>query len=68
MKKFGMAQLKWSLRHPEKESIGFWRNLKGLFLNPHLEAHEWKVFSSTKRFLSVLWFIAFVHHDYRPTR
>jgi len=30
-------------------------------LKPNLESHEWQVFSSTKRFLSVLWFIIFMN-------
>jgi hypothetical protein len=60
MKKFGMKEYKWSLRNTSIKKKGFFVNLKELFFNPSLDKHEWRVFSSTKRFLSVVWFVVFV--------
>lgn len=39
----------------------FVQNLRWLLFRPHLEKHEWKMFESTKRFLSLLWFMLFIH-------
>lgn len=59
MRKFGMKEYKWSLRSHESNN-SFYQNMKNLIVNPNLDRHDWKVFSSPKRFLSVVWFIIFV--------
>ena len=61
MRLYGMKEYKWSLRSHELSNSGFFRNIKNLIINPNLDRHEWKIFSSTKRFLSVVWFIIFVN-------
>jgi hypothetical protein len=59
MKKFRMKEYRWSLRTQDVK-VGYLQNIKNIFITPNIEKHEWKVFSSPKRFLSIIYFIVFV--------
>ncbi len=59
MKLFNMKAYRWNLRKQVKKQ-NFVCNVRDLFFLPRLENHEWQAFSSTKRYLSVLWFVVFV--------
>ncbi|CAD8168199.1 unnamed protein product [Paramecium pentaurelia] len=60
MKLFGMKEYKWSLRKENRKDSWF-KNFKRLCISPQLDKIEWKVFSSVKRFLLVIWFLVFMN-------
>ncbi|EGR34121.1 phosphatidylserine synthase, putative [Ichthyophthirius multifiliis] len=59
MNKFQMKEYRWSLQSKYKKS--FTQNLKEIFITPNLEKHEWKMFSSLRRFILVMWFGIFMN-------
>lgn len=57
IEKFKMRTHDWSLKLRGEKDKGFWYNIKQFFLAKSLIEHQWKVLSSTKRFLAVCSFI-----------
>ncbi|KAL4456162.1 hypothetical protein ABPG74_014123 [Tetrahymena malaccensis] len=61
MQKFNMKEYKWSLSETGQKKKSYWKNVKELFITPNLEKHEWKVFSSSFRFASVVYYMIFMN-------
>ena len=55
---FGMKEYKWSLK--KQQSTKSWLANFGDIFNPQLERHDWRVFSSSKRFIQVIFVMSMV--------
>lgn len=56
VKAFKMKEYKWSLKKDKRNNDNWLNNFKSIF-NPYLEEHHWKVFSSSKRFAQVVFYL-----------